>query len=752
MSRKQTMIFNTSKMKQLSVYFILTIICFLNSNQLNAQTPEVDHWETAIFAEDDWKYFIGTSEPDIAWNEIGFNDSAWLQGKGGIGFGDGDDSTIIAQTTSIYLRKTFNLSDASEIVHAIINADYDDSFVAYLNGHEISRDNIGEYGTAPTFDELATTHKEAVMYTGEDPSSFFLHSLLIKDIIQNGTNVFAIQVHNSSPTSSDLSAIFYLNFGISTTTDLFSTTSPTWFKPPTVSFSTSSLPIIEINTNNQAIDPDVRIVGDMGIIYNGQGQPNSFGGTYNEYDGKISLEYRGQSSLEFDKKSISFETQDIVGENLNVELLGLPKENDWVLYAPYSDKSLIRNALTYKLQEEMGHYAPRFRFCELMINNEYQGIYLLTEKIKRDKNRVDIAKLSNGDLAGDDVTGGYILKIDKDADPGMNSWEATNIPDYNGWSPTEYQYHYPKVDDIIPEQKQYIQDYMNDFDLALKATSYTDSINGYRPYVDVNSFLDYLIITELSKDVDSYRYSVFFYKQKETKGGKIVFGPVWDMNTGYGNSDYSTKNADETFDWSFDKAGKRIFWFDRMMSDSTFKNELNCRWHNLRSTTLATNKVFGLIDSLTSLLEIPKQRNFYKWQILGNYVWPNKFVGQTYEEEIDYLKDWLTDRMEWMDDSIPGNCIPGSNGIRDFQIVDLQVFPNPSDGDFRIRFNNPIQGNINVSIVDLAGKVVHTIQKQNQPIGYDITNVEPTELATGIYQILISSNQTLIGSKKLIIK
>lgn len=731
----------------------LITLCLVNIQNIHCQTPEVDHWETVIFAENDWKYFVGTSEPDPTWNEIGFDDSSWLTGKGGIGFGDGDDSTIIPQTTSLYLRKSFTLADASEIVHSIINADYDDGFVAYINGYEITRDNIGEVGIPPNFDELASTHKEAIVYTGEDPVSFFSHALLLKNILQNGTNVFSVQVHNSSSSSSDLSAIFYLSFGLKSSTALFSTP-PTWFSAPTVSFSTSQLPIIEINTNNQAIDPDDRIVGDMGIIYNGAGNSNSFGGTYNEFDGKISLEYRGQSSLEFDKKSISFETQDTLGENLNVELLGLPKENDWVLYAPYSDKSLIRNVLTFKLHENMGHYAPRFRFCELMINNDYQGVYVLTEKIKRDKNRVDISKLSSKDTIGEDLTGGYIIKIDKDADLSTNAWQAAITPFYFGWDAVKYQYHYPKTDDIQEQQKLYIQDYVNDFDLSLKGSDFADPINGYRPFIDVNSFLDFMLITELSKDIDSYRYSTYLYKQKENKGGKLVFGPIWDFNTGYGNSDYSTIDAEKTSEWLYDKNGDKIYWFDRMIQDSVFANELHCRWEKLRAESFNSTEVLSLIDSLTDLLQVPQQRNFYRWDILNKYVWPNNFVGETYQEEVDYLKDWVVERMEWIDDSIPGTCLEDtvSNSIYDLTITNLEIFPNPNSGDFRIRFDNPEFGTVNIEIFDMTGKSVFTMNKQNKSAGFITSHIQAKHLSKGLYQVQIIANQTMLGTQKLMIR
>ncbi len=136
----------------------------------------------------------------------------------------------------------------------------------------------------------------------------------------------------------------------------------------TVNFESSNLPIVVINTHGQTIPDEYRIIADMGIIYNGPGQRNHVNDPFNNYDGKISIELRGSSSQMFPKKQYALETEDAQGENLNVSLLGLPEENDWILNGPYSDKSLIRNVLIYRLARDLGNYASRTRFCELVLN------------------------------------------------------------------------------------------------------------------------------------------------------------------------------------------------------------------------------------------------------------------------------------------------------------------------------------------------------------------------------------------------
>ena len=142
----------------------------------------------------------------------------------------------------------------------------------------------------------------------------------------------------------------------------------------------------------------------------------------------------------------------------------MPVENDWILYAPYSDKSLMRNFLTYNLGRKMGNYSPRTVFCELIINDDYKGIYILTEKIKRDNDRIDIARLDLDDLSGDSLTGGYILKIDRTSPGG--SYFTSNFPNIGGGT-LDIQYCYPDPSIMLPEQLEYIESYIDSFEYAL---------------------------------------------------------------------------------------------------------------------------------------------------------------------------------------------------------------------------------------------------------------------------------------------
>lgn len=626
----------------------LFILCF--PFFLSAQT--INHWETAVFDYDIWKYLEGSFEPDSNWRKISFNDGSWQSGQGGIGYGDGDDSTIISAVTSLYLRKTFSIVDTADIVAAVLDVDYDDAFVAYLNNVEIARANIGVVGDHPSFNQSSSSLHEAQMYQGGNPDQFLINTQLLKDNILPGNNVLSVQVHNDNITSSDLTARIFLSFGIATNSSNYTPT-PTWFQPPLI-FTASNLPIVMINTNGQTIQDDPRIVCDMGIIYNGVGATNNINDPFNEYDGKISIELRGSSSQSFPKKPYALETQDSLGNNNNVTLLGMPKENDWILYAPYSDKSLMRNFLTFDLGRKMGRYAPRTVYCELVINGAYKGIYILMEKIKRDKDRVDIAKLDVDDLAGDSLTGGYIVKIDKYTGTGGVDW-LSDFPNIGGGS-LYIQYHYPEATAMFPQQLDYIESYVDSFEYALNGPDFADTTIGYAKYADVNSFIDFYIVNELAKDIDAYRLSSYFYKDKDSKGGKLTMGPLWDFNLAFGNADYC--NGGDPTGWEVNSGcgDNNPFWFERLLDDTTYQNKLKCRWEYLRGRSFHQDSIYNFIDSVAIYLDDAQQRNFQQWDVLGNYVWPNYYVGNTYQDELVFFKTWIADRLVWLDSNMPGTC------------------------------------------------------------------------------------------------
>ena len=173
------------------------------------------HWETVIHWGDEWKYCPGSDSLHSHWRDIDYNDDSWSVGPSGFGYGDNDDSTVVDQTISLYIRKVFQVEDLSSSQLALLHMDYDDAFVAYINGAEVARSNIGQSGIEPMYDQTADVSHEARMYQGGLPEVFVIeHGVTV---FQQGQNILAIQIHNAGVTSSDLTAIPFLTLGMSQT-------------------------------------------------------------------------------------------------------------------------------------------------------------------------------------------------------------------------------------------------------------------------------------------------------------------------------------------------------------------------------------------------------------------------------------------------------------------------------------------------------------------------------------------------------
>jgi len=712
------------------------------------------HWETAIFADDNWRYVLPTSEMPSGWNTISFDDNIWNEGPGGFGYSDGDDGTIISTTISVYLRTDFFVTDVTKLSTAILSADYDDGFIAYINGNEIGRSyNLPEPGTFVDFNEVTSYDHEASLYNGGQPESFVIDSIALDTLLTDGDNVLAIQVHNVGINSSDMSSNFFLTFGISDNS-MFYSDPPSWFQEP-FSFLQSNLPIVIIDTNDEEIVNDPRIIAHMGIINNETGM-NHMGDPFNGYDGQISIEIRGSSSQNFPKKQYALETQDSEGENLNVPILGMPEENDWILHAPYSDKSLLRNYLAYELARDMGSYASRTRFCELVINGDYKGLYIFMEKIKQDNNRVDISKLEPDETSGDNLTGGYIVKIDKWNGETNDGWYSEPLlDDFDGlW----YQFHYPKPDNIVEEQRDYIMDYITDFETIMSSDTYNDPAEGYYEKVNLESFIDVSFLGEISKNVDAYRLSAYMYKDKDSVDGRLTMGPIWDYNLAFGNADYYDGWNPEG--WQMDvelgNDGFKIpFWWYRIWDDTTYLTAFNQRWQDLRESIFSEDYIMSLIDSATTLIDDAQIRNFQRWPVLDEYVWPNAYVGGSYAYEIEYLKNWINNRLAWMDSElllldIKENDIPSEISIK-------KPYPNPFNPKTAFVVNLTNKSSIRLDIYNILGKKVKSINKNVFPQGkhtitWNATNAIGGQVESGVYLYELLVNNRLETGKLLYIK
>ncbi|MDP3149203.1 MAG: CotH kinase family protein [Ignavibacteria bacterium] len=513
------------------------------------------------------------------------------------------------------------------------------------------------------------------------------------------------------------------------------------------SFTSSNLPIVVIETNGQTIKNEPKIIADMGIIYKGEGVRNNLTDPQNNYKGKVAIEIRGSTSQAFfPKKQYALETRTSGGADTSVSLLGFPEENDWILYAPYTDKTFFRDVLTYWLSAKVGHYASRFKFCEMVLNGEYMGVFILLEKIKRDKNRVDVSKLTVTDNAGDSLTGGYILKIDKEDGSGNDGWRSLFPPYFEAWQKIYWQYHYPKPEDITPQQKVYIQKYIEDFETRLYNPDYADTLTGYPSLIDVPSFVDCFLLNEMCKNVDSYRLSTFMYKDKDSKNSKLVMGPVWDYNIAWGNANYY--DASLVYGWHISYLSTNLnflqtdqfqvpFWWKKIIADSNFQKKYAERWFQLRQNEFNLTNIYRFIDSLKTLTSEAQPRNYQRWPILGTWVWPNYYVGQTYDDEVTYFKNWIKDRLGWMDEELhniikvkePDPKIPTS-----FEL--FQNYPNPFNPGTVISWQCAVGSHVTLKVFDVLGNEVATLVNEvKQPGIYETkfqSAVGNRQLASGI--------------------
>lgn len=406
-------------------------------------------------------------------------------------------------------------------------------------------------------------------------------------------------------------------------------------------FTDSNLPIILIDTDGgQEIPDQPRILGTMKVIYRGEGQRNyvtdaSDAAALN-YNGRIEIEVRGSSSQSLSKKQYGMTT--LMADNSsnnNVSLLGMPREHDWVLNGLAFDASLIRDYISYSLSRSIGEYAPRTVYCEVVINGNYRGLYMLQEKIKADENRVNIHKIESGDNVLPALTGGYIIKADKITSEDPSAWRmATYLGTF-----TDFVHEFPDPEDITNQQHNYIQGVFNG--LASRANSAVVS-NGFPSVIDVPSFIDFMLLNELAANVDAYQFSTFFHTDRN---GKLRAGPLWDLNLTYGNDlTFWGLNRSFTNTWQFDNGdnvGPR-FWKD-LFNNATFRCYLSRRFNELTQVGQPFNltSLETRIDEAVTLIAEALPREQARWG-----------TATDHSTQITNMKSWLATRLTWMQSNL----------------------------------------------------------------------------------------------------
>lgn len=506
-------------------------------------------------------------------------------------------------------------------------------------------------------------------------------------------------------------------------------------------FSSSNLPVFIVNTNGQSIQDEPKVNGYLQVLNQPAPNRNYVSDSLIASKIPIGVETRGSSSQSFPKKSYGFEIRNPAGEDSSMALLDLPEQSDWILSANYSDKTFMRNAFAYHLAREMGRYAPRTRYVELMVNDEYQGIYVLTEKIKRDPNRVNISRLKSTDTSGTNLTGGYIFKIDKTTGNDADFFPSQYPPASNGQGQLiRFLYDYPKVEDLHPKQKGYIRSYVDSFETALWTNNFDDQ-TGYRRFIDLGSFLDNFIVNEWSKNTDGYRISSYFTKPKVTQnGGKLIAGPVWDYDIAWRNANYCKGQSTSGWEIDFpsecpDDSFQPPFWWKKFRQDPVFNNALRCRWNELTNSIMPLEKRTLWIDSVRNYLSEALIRNFEVWPILGQYVWPNPNpIPSDYSGEVQSFKNWLTNRQNWISGNIGGVCLNSTQELSRNGKNEFELFPNPASDLVQIS-GSPISNFPKMIFVNTLG------QKMELPVSSE-GKIFVRNLPKGYYRVSSVENKT----------
>ena len=607
----------------------------------------------------------------------------------------------------------------------------DSTYVELSTGNGGSGNNyVGTnfYDTVPNFIE-----------NGSAPfSGSYRPEGLINDVnnTQNPNGVWKLFIRDTYPTDSGVLMSWSITFRNN--------------PPQSNQITSSNLPIIKINTFGQSISDDPKILATMQIIDNGPGVRNYVSDSANMYYGNIGIELRGSSSQGFPKKSFGIETWDSLNNDLDTSLFGMPSESDWILNANYSDKSFMRNVLSYDRSRAMGYYASRIQYCEVILNGRYIGVYIFMEKIKRDAGRVDIAKLTAADTTGDDLTGGYILKIDKTTGAPGGGWTTLYNPPTGGPKP-EIQHEYPEVSDILPVQAQYIKSYCDSFEFALNGSNFMNPAIGYRHFIDVASWVDYFILNEFSKSVDGYRISTFFYKDKNSNGGLLKMGPVWDYDIAWGNADYNDGDVTSGYAYQYvhPSSGQQVpFWWNKLLQDPYFRNTLRCRWDDLRANILSTTVLHNWIDSVGLYLDESQIRNFERWPILGVYVWPNPSpIPSDYAGVKQELKNWITNRSNWLDANIPGTCSLVGLGNLNETRTNVIAYPNPASGSSWLLLPENIKGLADLNFYNELGQQISSekITIQGKELFINLQHLNP-----GMHLIELRQGKAVYRTKLMV--
>lgn len=353
----------------------------------------------------------------------------------------------------------------------------------------------------------------------------------------------------------------------------------------------------------------------------------------------IAIRRRGASSRSQPKTPYRVEIRDDAGDDFDVPLLGLPSESDWVLHAPYIDKSLMRNALAFELGRTIGLEAPRSQYAHLLMLSDgddsapamYRGVYVLLETVKASGQRLDIDVLS---VESPDPDGGWMLKFEG---------TVAQSPLVPGWEELEFN----EPSDPNAAQEAAIVNWVDAFDAFLFGGSFTDPAEAAQ-WVDQASWVDLWVMNELFRDQDAYRRSSFLHRPA---GGALKMGPLWDFNLVAGTGGYFENTSTSGWQWEQGYNQAEHGWYVRVMEDPAFVEATETRWAELRAGALSDEEMAARITEHAQRLAAAAEENFDRWPNLGDdrvhgFVSPST---QTWEEQVEHLRTWLAERSAWID-------------------------------------------------------------------------------------------------------
>ena len=381
-----------------------------------------------------------------------------------------------------------------------------------------------------------------------------------------------------------------------------------------------NIPVIRIDTKGKEIlDKKSYVDGTISIS-----DPEGLYSDVKEFKADMGIRGRGNSTWSFPKKPWKVKLDE------KASLLGMPADKEWALLANYADRTLIRNIVAMKLSEICGFsWTPRMRSVEVYLNNKYQGVYTLCEHKKVSKDRVDIDVVGENDNSGDAVTGGYYLEIEEQQDETTCWWTSMGVP-----------MMFSDPEEPTDQQLAYVKGLFESFEQALWAKDWSES-TGYPKYIDVDSFVDYYIVQELTKNVDgNLRKSSFITKER---GKKMEMYHLWDFDLTLGNCGYfwdGVGNGPENFWIKIDK------WYPHLFEDPDFVDKVQKRWNELMPEF---EKIPEFIDEQVLYLDKAQERNFKVWSIWESVDWVYFPSLGSYEKEVDYLKEFYTERLQWLD-------------------------------------------------------------------------------------------------------